>query len=101
MRTPFIPTAILVGLTLCGLAFSGCSTDQEKKTEGKAVTSAQEMGQQAAQALQKPTDAARQSAAQATSKNDAGTQMVRDAGAPPKETAAPEGKKGKGKLEGC
>ena len=61
---------LFAGLALCSMTFWGCSSDQEKKEEKKTMTVQEQMGKDAAQALQKPMDEARKAAAQVEAKAD-------------------------------
>ena len=54
---------ILLGLTLCLFMLGGCSGDQGKKEEKKAMTVQEQMGADAAQAIKKPLEDAQRAAA--------------------------------------
>jgi len=105
MRTAKIGACTLAGMALCTLLLGGCSGDQDKKEEKKTLTVQEQMGKDAAQALQKPLDEARQTAAQVGAKADQALQEVtdgakkaaQDAGLTPNQSGAKEKKK----LEGC
>lgn len=98
--------SILTCLGLCTLLMSGCSGDQDKKEEKKTVTAQEQLGKDAAQALQKPMEEARKTAAQVEAKTE---QAVKDMAEGAKKTAqeaglTPAGQTGgkeKKKLEGC
>jgi len=105
MRTAKTMVRAFAGMALCALMLGGCSGDQEKKEEKKTLTVQEQMGKEAAQALQKPLDEARKTAAQVGAKADQALQEVADgakkaaqeAGLTPNQAGAKEKKK----LEGC
>jgi len=98
-------TFAFTGLALCSMVLWGCSEDQNKKQEKKTVTVQEQMGKDAAQALQKPMEEARKTAVQVEAKTDQTSKDVaegakkgaQETGPAPKAT---EGKEKK-KLEGC
>ncbi len=61
MRAKILVVAF-AGLALCSLTLWGCSGDQEKKQEKKTPTVQQQLGQDAAQSVQKPLAEARKAA---------------------------------------
>ena len=85
------------GLALCSLTLWGCSGDQEKKQEKKTPTVQQQLGQDAAQSVQKPLAEARKAAQAETGAN----QAVKDAAGNVQPAAPEAGDKEKKKLEGC
>ena len=96
----------LTALGLCTLLMGGCSGDQGKKEEKKTVTVQEQMGKDAAQALQKPMEEARKTAAQVEAKTEQAMKEIaygakkaaHEAGLTP---AGQTGGKEKKKLEGC
>lgn len=98
--------SILASLGLCALLMVGCSGDQGKKEEKKTVTAQEQVGKDAAQALQKPMEEARKTAAQVEVKTEqamkdmaeGAKKAAQEAGVPP---AGQTGGKEKKKLEGC
>ncbi|MCL2459523.1 MAG: hypothetical protein FWF31_11930 [Desulfobulbus sp.] len=54
---------ILLGLALCLFVLGGCSGDQGKREEKKAMTVQEQMGADAAQAIKKPLEDAQRAAA--------------------------------------
>jgi hypothetical protein len=95
----------LTGMALCSLLIGGCSGDQGKKEEKKQVTTQEQMGKDAAQALQKPMDEARKTAAQVEAKADQAmkeaSEGIKKAAQDAGVTPGPAGGKEKKKLEGC
>ena len=93
------------GLALCSMVLWGCSEDQNKKQEKKTVTVQEQMGKDAAQALQKPVEEARQAKTQVEAKNDQALQDVTEGTkkATQETSPAPKATEGKEKkrLEGC
>jgi len=93
------------GLALCSMTLWGCSGEQEKKEEKKTMTVQEQMGKEAAQALQKPVDEARKAAAQVEAKADqALKETTEGAKKATQETGvlpSQSGVKEKKKLEGC
>lgn len=95
---------LFAGLALCSMTFWGCSSDQEKKEEKKTMTVQEQMGKDAAQALQKPMDEARKAAAQVEAKAD---QALKETAEGAKKALQESGglpaqsDKEKKKLEGC
>ena len=85
------------GLALCSLTLWGCSGDQEKKQEKKTPTVQQQLGQDAAQSVQKPLAEARKAAQAETEAN----QAVKDAAGAVQPAAPEAGGKEKKRLEGC
>lgn len=85
------------GLALCSLTFWGCSGDQEKKQEKKTPTVQQQLGQDAAQSVQKPLAEAHKAAQAETGAN----QAIKDAAGAVQPAAPEAGGKEKKKLEGC
>lgn len=105
MKTVKKLTFAFTALTLCSMVLWGCSEDQNKKQEKKTVTVQEQMGKDAAQALQKPMGEARKTAAQVEAKTD---QALKDGTDGAKKGAqeispAPKATEGKEKkrLEGC
>ena len=98
--------SVLTILWACSLLLGGCSGDQGKKEEKKTVTVQEQMGKDAAQALQKPMEEARKTAAQVEAKTeqavkemaDGAKKAAQEAGLTP---AGQAGGKEKKKLEGC
>lgn len=96
----------LTALALCFLLLGGCSGDQGKKEEKKTVTVQEQLSKDAAQALQKPMEEARRTAAQVEAKTeqavkemaDGAKKAAQEAGLTPANLA---GGKEKKKLEGC
>lgn len=94
----------VAGLVLCAMTLCGCSGDQEKKEQKKPMTVQEQMGKEAAEALQKPMDEARKAAAQVEAKADqalketaeGAKKAIQEAGVLP-----PQSGKEKKKLEGC
>jgi len=94
----------LAGLAVCTLTLWGCSSDQEKKEEKKTMSVQEQMGKEAAQALQKPMDEARKAAAQVEAKADqalketaeGAKKAIQESGVLPAQSG-----KEKKKLEGC
>ena len=54
MRTIQKIAYAFTGMALCSMTLWGCSGDQGKKEEKKTVTAQEQMGKDAAQAVQKP-----------------------------------------------
>lgn len=106
MLTTYKAGSLLTILGLCTLLMVGCSGDQDKKEEKKTVTAQEQLGKDAAQALQKPMEEARKTAAQVEAKTeqavkemaDGAKKAAQDAGLTP---AGQTGGKEKKKLEGC
>ncbi|MDY0391431.1 hypothetical protein [Desulfobulbus oligotrophicus] len=73
---------LLAGLALSALLFTGCSGDQNKTEEKKTVTPQEQLGKDAAEAVQKPMEEARQAAAQVEEKTE---QVVQEAADKTKE----------------
>lgn len=98
-------TFAFTALTLCSMVLWGCSEDQNKKQEKKTVTVQEQMGKDAAQALQKPVEEARQAKTQVEAKNDQALQDATEGTkkAPQETGPAPKATEGKEKkrLEGC
>ena len=98
-------TFAFTALTLCSMVLWGCSEDQNKKQEKKTATVQEQMGKDAAQALQKPTEEARKTAAQVEAKADQALKDGTDGAKKGAQETSPapkatEGKEKK-KLEGC
>ena len=106
MSTTKKTISILTTLGLCTLLMGGCSSDQDKKDEKKTVTVQEQLGKDAAQALQKPMEEARKTAAQVEVKTEQAVKEMADgtkkasqeAGLTPASQTSGKEKK---KLEGC
>ena len=95
----------IASLALSAFLLAGCSEDQAKKQEKKAVTTQEQMGKDAAAALKKPVEEAKKTAAEVSSKAD---QALKEVAGEAKKAAQeagispnPAGGQTKKKLEGC
>jgi hypothetical protein len=106
MSTTYKAGSILTILGLCTLLMVGCSGDQGKKEEKKTVTVQEQLGKDAAQALQKPMEEARKTVIQVEAKTEQATKEMADGAKKTAQeaelpTTGQTGGKEKKKLEGC
>jgi len=97
MRTTQKIAYAFAGMALCSMSLWGCSGDQGKKEEKKTVTAQEQVGKDAAQAVQKPLEEARKAAQTETE----AAQALKDTARDTQPAAQNSGGKEKRKLEGC
>ncbi len=97
MRTTQKIAYAFASMVLCSMTLWGCSGDQGKKEEKKTVTAQEQMGKDAAQAVQKPLEEARKAAQSETG----AAQALKDTARDTQPAAQNSGGKEKKKLEGC